>query len=199
MPDERADKVVEAIAAAAKTGQIGDGKIFVIDGRARAAHPHRRDRHRRAVDRSSRRPDLRGDTTMKMPAPRLRAARDRSIARHARRFAEHGAALAAPASKIDAGDTAWMIAATALVLMMTIPGLALFYCRHGAQEERARHHGAEPRGGRLVSLLWALLGYTLAFSGDAPALGNSRSRVPARHRHGHDAARSPRPSPKSCS
>ena len=30
-------------------------------------------------------------------------------------------------SKIDAGDTAWMIAATALVLMMTIPGLALFY------------------------------------------------------------------------
>ena len=42
-------------------------------------------------------------------------------------------------------DTAWMIAATALVLMMTIPGLALFYCRHGAQEERARHHGAEPR------------------------------------------------------
>jgi hypothetical protein len=31
------------------------------------------------------------------------------------------------AAKIDAGDTAWMIAATALVLMMTIPGLALFY------------------------------------------------------------------------
>jgi Amt family ammonium transporter len=29
---------------------------------------------------------------------------------------------------IDAGDTAWMIAATGLVLMMTIPGLALFYC-----------------------------------------------------------------------
>ena len=31
VPDDRADKVVEAIAAAAKTGQIGDGKIFVID------------------------------------------------------------------------------------------------------------------------------------------------------------------------
>ena len=31
-------------------------------------------------------------------------------------------------SKIDGGDTAWMISATALVLMMTIPGLALFYC-----------------------------------------------------------------------
>ena len=38
--------------------------------------------------------------------------------------------------------------------MMTIPGLALFYCRHGAQEERARHHGAEPRrvGARLDPL-----------------------------------------------
>ena len=31
VPDERSDKVVEAIAAAAKTGQIGDGKIFVIE------------------------------------------------------------------------------------------------------------------------------------------------------------------------
>ena len=31
VPDERADKVVEAIASAAKTGQIGDGKIFVIE------------------------------------------------------------------------------------------------------------------------------------------------------------------------
>ena len=31
VPDDRADKVVEAITAAAKTGQIGDGKIFVLD------------------------------------------------------------------------------------------------------------------------------------------------------------------------
>ena len=34
----------------------------------------------------------------------------------------------AAASKIDPADTAWMMAASALVLMMTIPGLALFYC-----------------------------------------------------------------------
>ena len=40
------DKVVEAITAAAKTGQIGDGKIFVIPARPRGAHPHRRDRRR---------------------------------------------------------------------------------------------------------------------------------------------------------
>lgn len=36
-------------------------------------------------------------------------------------------ARAAEASTINAADTAWMIVATALVLMMTIPGLALFY------------------------------------------------------------------------
>ena len=35
--------------AAAKTGQIGDGKIFVIADRAGRAHPHRRDRRRRAL------------------------------------------------------------------------------------------------------------------------------------------------------
>ena len=38
------------------------------------------------------------------------------------------AAPPALATSIDPGDTAWMIAATGLVLMMSIPGLALFYC-----------------------------------------------------------------------
>ncbi|HEX4262241.1 MAG TPA: ammonia channel protein, partial [Acetobacteraceae bacterium] len=37
------------------------------------------------------------------------------------------AAPPAPPPAIDTGDTAWMLASTALVLMMTIPGLALFY------------------------------------------------------------------------
>src|SRR5437016_2602716 len=37
------------------------------------------------------------------------------------------AAAATAAAKLDNGDTAWMLAATALVLMMTVPGLALFY------------------------------------------------------------------------
>ena len=49
-------------------------------------------------------------------------ARDRR-SRIARRARPHSRR----AAKIDAGDTAWMISATALVLMMTIPGLALFY------------------------------------------------------------------------
>ncbi|RYF70033.1 MAG: ammonium transporter, partial [Comamonadaceae bacterium] len=37
------------------------------------------------------------------------------------------AAPAAPAPKVDSGDTAWMLTSTLLVILMTIPGLALFY------------------------------------------------------------------------
>src|SRR5262245_9464181 len=42
-------------------------------------------------------------------------------------FAQAAAAEPAPPPMIDHGDTAWMLTSTALVLMMTIPGLALFY------------------------------------------------------------------------
>src|SRR5829696_5566125 len=78
----------------------------------------------------------------------------------------------APAAKIDAGDTAWMIAATALVLMMTLPGLALFYCGMVRKKNVLATMMQCVAAVCLVSILWALLGYTLAFSGDAPALGN---------------------------
>ena len=49
VPTDRVAAVVEAIIAAAKTGQIGDGKIFVTADRSSRAHPHRRDRRRRLV------------------------------------------------------------------------------------------------------------------------------------------------------
>src|SRR3954454_5614894 len=78
----------------------------------------------------------------------------------------------APASKIDAGDTAWMIAATALVLMMTIPGLALFYAGMVRKKNVLATMAQSVAAVCVVSILWAVLGYTLAFSGDAPALGN---------------------------
>ena len=73
---------------------------------------------------------------------------------------------------IDAGDTAWMIAATALVLMMTIPGLALFYAGMVRKKNVLATMVQSVAAVALVSILWALLGYSLAFSGDAPVLGN---------------------------
>src|SRR3954454_23104548 len=80
------------------------------------------------------------------------------------------AEMAAP--KIDAGDTAWMIAATALVLLMTIPGLALFYCGMLRKKNVLSTMAQSFVSVAVVSLLWAIIGYSLAFSGDAPALGN---------------------------
>jgi len=78
----------------------------------------------------------------------------------------------APASKIDAGDTAWMIAATALVLLMTIPGLALFYCGMVRKENVLATMAQSVAAVGIGSIVWAVIGYSLAFSGDAPALGN---------------------------
>jgi Amt family ammonium transporter len=79
---------------------------------------------------------------------------------------------APPASKIDPADTAWMIAATALVLLMTIPGLALFYCGMVRKKNVLATMAQSVASVGLVSILWAIAGYSLAFSGDAPALGN---------------------------
>src|SRR5438477_10216511 len=87
-------------------------------------------------------------------------------------FAEMVVASAAPTPKIDAGDTAWMIAATALVLLMTIPGLALFYCGMVRKKNVLATMAQSVASVGIVSILWALIGYSLAFSGDAPALGN---------------------------
>jgi Amt family ammonium transporter len=80
-------------------------------------------------------------------------------------------AEAAP-PKIDAGDTAWMIAATGLVLMMTIPGLALFYCGMVRKKNVLATMAQSLLCAMLCSILWAVIGYTLAFSGSNALIGN---------------------------
>lgn len=74
-------------------------------------------------------------------------------------------APAAPA-KIDKGDTAWILTSAALVLMMTIPGLFLFY---GGLVRRKNVLGTIMHSFIIVALIsvqWALWGYTLAFGVD---------------------------------
>ena len=73
---------------------------------------------------------------------------------------------------IDPADTAWMITATALVLMMTIPGLALFYCGMVRKKNVLATMAPSLLCTMLCSLLWVALVYSLVFSGDAPLLGN---------------------------
>ncbi len=80
-------------------------------------------------------------------------------------------AEAAPPA-IDAGDTAWMIAATGLVLMMTIPGLALFYCGMVRKKNVLATMAQSLLCTALCSILWVVVGYTLAFNGDGALIGN---------------------------
>ena len=80
-----------------------------------------------------------------------------------------GTALAdagTPAPKFDAGDTAWMLTSTALVLMMTVPGLALFY---GGLVRRKNVLSTIMHSlfcAALISVTWVLFGYSLAFGPD---------------------------------
>ena len=73
---------------------------------------------------------------------------------------------------VDSGDTAWILSATALVLFMTLPGLALFYA--GLVQSKnvvsvLMHHFAVAC---LMSVLWVVAGYSLAFSGDGAWVGD---------------------------
>jgi len=69
----------------------------------------------------------------------------------------------APASKIDSGDTAWMLVSAALVLMMTGPGLALFYSGLVRRKNVLATMMQSFVLMALVSVIWAIVGYSLAF------------------------------------
>jgi len=89
------------------------------------------------------------------------------------------ASLAAPAcfaaegtpAPLDSGHTAWVLTASALVLFMTLPGLAMFY----GGLVRARNLLSVLMHSFaiccVVSLIWAIFGYSVAFDGNAPWLG----------------------------
>ena len=80
--------------------------------------------------------------------------------------AEAAPAEAAPPRHptIDHGDTAWMLTSTALVLLMTIPGLALFY---GGMVRKKNVLATVMQSFAitcLVTILWMIVGYTIAFT-----------------------------------
>jgi Amt family ammonium transporter len=81
---------------------------------------------------------------------------------------------AAAKSAQSAGDNAWMLTSSALVLMMTGPGLALFY---GGLVRKKNVLSTMMQSFilmALVTVIWAVVGYSLAFGGDAPYLGDLR-------------------------
>src|SRR5579883_3536261 len=82
------------------------------------------------------------------------------------------AAAPAEAPKLDSGDTAWMLASTALVLMMTIPGLAMFY---GGMVRRKTMLATMMQSFTvccLVTIAWMVIGYSIAFTNGTPYFGD---------------------------
>ena len=74
------------------------------------------------------------------------------------------APAAAPEQKVDKGDTAWMIVATCLVILMTIPGLALFYGGLVRTKNMLSVLMQVFATFSLLAVLWALYGYSVAFT-----------------------------------
>jgi Amt family ammonium transporter len=87
-------------------------------------------------------------------------------------FSAFAQAAAPAAPKIDSGDTAWMLVSTVLVLMMTIPGLALFYAgmvrKKNILATLAQSFGATC----VITVLWMVIGYSLAFTGSGKFIGD---------------------------
>ncbi len=82
------------------------------------------------------------------------------------------AAPAAATPKLDTGDTSWILISTALVLLMTIPGLALFYGGMVRKKNVLSTMMFSLSAAILVSLIWVIAGYSLAFSGTGAYFGD---------------------------
>jgi len=74
-------------------------------------------------------------------------------------------------TKFDSGDTAWMLVSSALVLMMTIPGLALFYGGMVRRKNVLATLGQSFAATCLVTVLWMAAGYSLAFTKGNAVIG----------------------------
>ena len=82
--------------------------------------------------------------------------------------------------KLDTGDTAWMLTSTALVLMMTIPGLALFY---GGMVRKKNVLATVMQSFAitcLITVLWMVVGYSLAFTDGQHHHRRPEPRLPSR-------------------
>jgi Amt family ammonium transporter len=81
-------------------------------------------------------------------------------------------AFAQQASTIDGADTAMMVVSTGFVLLMTIPGLALFYCGMVRKKNVLATMAQSFAVTGLVSILWMIIGYSLAFRGEGAFIGS---------------------------
>jgi Amt family ammonium transporter len=83
-----------------------------------------------------------------------------------------GPAFAAEAPKIDAGNTAWMLASTALVLLMTVPGVALFYAGMVRKKNVLATMMQSFTICAIVTIVWFVAGYSIAFGNGGAFFGD---------------------------
>jgi Amt family ammonium transporter len=86
--------------------------------------------------------------------------------------AEAAPAAAVPAPTVDKGDTAWMMISTVLVIMMIVPGLALFYGGLVRSKNMLSVLMQVMVVFSMISVLWAVYGYSVAFGGEGLIWGN---------------------------
>jgi Amt family ammonium transporter len=79
-----------------------------------------------------------------------------------------------PVDKISGADTAWMLSATALVLLMTVPGVALFYGGMVRKKNVLATMAQVFAICALITVLWCVIGYSLAFMPGTPFIGGTQ-------------------------
>ncbi len=87
--------------------------------------------------------------------------------------AQAAAAEAAKAPAFNGADTAWMLISTVLVMLMTMPGIMLFYGGMLRSKNALSIVAHTVTGVAVVTLVWAMFGYSLAFSDGGPWIGDT--------------------------
>jgi Amt family ammonium transporter len=78
--------------------------------------------------------------------------------------------------KLDTGDTAWLLVSTALVMLMSLPGLAIFYGGMAKEKDTLNTLAMVFSAYAVVSIVWVLYGYSLAFGADIAGIIGSPSK-----------------------
>ena len=110
----------------------------------------------------------------------------------------HAAPALADTPKLDRGDTAWMLTSTALVLMMTIPGLALFYAGMVRKMNLLNTMAQSFAVTCLVTVVWMIIGYSIAFTGSGSSCPPRRASINAYRVEGVERAHERRRALHAC-
>ncbi|HEY0817308.1 MAG TPA: ammonia channel protein, partial [Rhizobacter sp.] len=87
-------------------------------------------------------------------------------------WAQAAAPAAAPPPVFNGADTAWMLISTVLVMLMTMPGIMLFYGGMLRSKNALSIVAHTVAGASVITVLWAMFGYTIAFTSGGPWFGD---------------------------